>query len=538
MLDHTCIVRHIGHENTTAMKRKIVLWGTNEKDEKILVALHLKDKEGVVDLYTFDEEMATEDFYNAMLNQWRENVEVEMPEGHQVVQRPLNISDSILPDTVKVQRTDIIARAQTEWHFVVLSAKLYEMYRSELEDLSDTVENLKEYDNKIWTEMRNFWSKVQEQVNEKNLFRDHAATLKSKTNKMFDQLKTLKKDVEAKYEETSTQYKETILGELGDIESKIEKGLGLKPIFEELKQLQSRLRGMKFTKKDRDVVWNKVDAAFKVVKEKRFGDKGKGQAGSTNAVGRHQGRLDGLENAIQKMEKSISRDKEDQKYQNRKIETTDGQLEMQIRQAKIKMIDERVRSKEVKLEDMYKTRTELQSKVVKEKAKEQKREEMAKAKAAAEAKIAAEVKKSAEIVEASADKLEEAVAKVAEGKKAAPITPVVLPNDEGAPAEESKSAESKILEMPVQEVIIDNTEHTAEADQSSKAADDEEPKANKTEDSLLGAIGSTLGEALGGIEDALEDVMDTVKAVAEVVENKIEDAVEDIKERMNKEEEE
>ena len=55
------------------MKRKIVLWGTNEKDEKILVALHLQDKEGSVKLYTFDEQLATEDFYNKMLNQWREN---------------------------------------------------------------------------------------------------------------------------------------------------------------------------------------------------------------------------------------------------------------------------------------------------------------------------------------------------------------------------------------------------------------------------------------------------------------------------------
>ena len=48
------------------MKRKIVLWGTNEKDEKILVALHLQDKEGIVKLYTFNEQLATEEFYNKM----------------------------------------------------------------------------------------------------------------------------------------------------------------------------------------------------------------------------------------------------------------------------------------------------------------------------------------------------------------------------------------------------------------------------------------------------------------------------------------
>ena len=350
------------------MKRKIVLWGANEKDEKILVALHLQDKDGKVNLYTFNEEQATEAFYNKMLNEWREGVDVEFPEGHQVMERPLNMSDDILPESIKVDRTDIISRAKAEWHFVVLSAKLYEMYRTELEDLTDTVENLKQYDNKVWNEMRNFWSKVQEQVQDKNLFRDHASNLKSKTNKLFDKLKGMKKEVESMYEDNSTKYKATVMSELEEIEAKIEKGLGLKPIFEELKSLQSRLKGMKFTKKHRDQVWNKLDGAFKVVKEKRFGDKGQT---SNSAVGRLERRYEGLVKAITNMERSIKRDRDDQKFQDRKIATTDGQLEMQIRQAKLKMIEERVKSKEYKLEDMLKTRTELETRIAKEKVKEE-----------------------------------------------------------------------------------------------------------------------------------------------------------------------
>ena len=296
------------------MKRKIVLWGTNEKEEKILVALHLLDKEGKVNLYTFNENIATEEFYNQMLNQWREGVEVEFPEGHTLMERPLSISDSILPDEIKVDRPDIISRAQTEWHFVVLSSKLYQMYKSELEDLSETIENLREYDNKIWNEMRAFWSKVQEQVIEKNLFRDHAQSLKNKTNRLFDKLKELKKKVEEEYEANSAKHKENFMNELKEIEEKIEKGLGLKPIFEELKSLQNKLRGVKFTKNDRNTVWERLDAAFKVVKEKRFGDKGQ----SSSHLGRHQRRYDGLINAIAKMEKSIKRDKDDQKLQDRK----------------------------------------------------------------------------------------------------------------------------------------------------------------------------------------------------------------------------
>ena len=258
------------------MKRKIVLWGTNEKEEKILVALHLLDKEGKVNLYTFAAEIATEDFYNKMLNQWREGVEVEFPEGYNVMERPLSMTEGLLPEEIKVSRTDIITRAQTEWHFVVLSSKLYQMYKTELEDLQDTIENLKEYDNKVWNEMRNFWSKVQEQVIEKNLFREHSTSLKNTTNKLFDRLKELKKKVEAEFESKSKEHFDTAMSELQDIEDKVSKGLGLKPIFEDLKTLQSKLRSMKFTKKDRNQVWDRLDKAFKDVKEKRFGNQEQG----------------------------------------------------------------------------------------------------------------------------------------------------------------------------------------------------------------------------------------------------------------------
>lgn len=503
------------------MKRKIVLWGTNEKEEKILVALHLLDKEGKVNLYTFNENIATEEFYNSMLNQWREGAEIEFPEGHTVTERPLTVSDSILPDEIKVDRPDIITRAQTEWHFVVLSSKLYEMYRSELEDLTETIEGLKEYDNKIWNEMRTFWSKVQEQVIEKNLFRDHAHTLKNKTNKLFDHLKALKKKVEDQYESNSAKHKETIMAELQEIEDKIEKGLGLKPIFEELKTLQNKLRGIKFTKNDRNKIWERLDASFKIVKEKRFGDKGQNP---TSNVGRHQRRYDGLLSAISKMEKSIARDKDDQKFQDKKIATTHGQLEMQIRQAKIKMIDERVKSKELKLEDMYKTRKELEARIEKEKQKEEKRAKMEEAKAAAEAKIAEEMKKSAEANKGAADKLEEAAEKIKEGKKPSAkketvIPPVELPGAE--PIEMDESAKDK-----------ESNEAKAKEESSEKATDEKEGTEPEN-DTLVGAISATIGEALGGVSEALDDVVDTVKAVAEVVEDKIEDAVSSVKSSMD-----
>ena len=502
------------------MKRKIVLWGANEKDEKILVALELLDNENKVNLYTFNQDVATEEFYNSMLKEWRENKELVFP-AHQKTERQLSISEQILPENIKVDRPDIVSRAQAEWHFVVLSSKLYQMYKSEVEDLSETIESMMKYDNGVWNDLKNFWSKVQDQVYEKNLFREHASSLKSKTNELFDKLKSMKKELDKELNEVSGKHKETVMTELADIEARVEKGLGLKPIFEELKQLQTRIKNMDFNGKHRRQVWDKIDAAFKIVKEKRFG-----ASGSSNRVpeDRHSRRLNGLNEAISKMERSIKRDKDDQAWQAKRANNTDGQLEMQIRQAKIKMIDERVKSKEEKLADMLKTRIELEGRVEKEKAKAAKRAEQdainkAKAEAAnaAKAKIAADIVAKNEAMSGDTEKLEKAASQIAESKAKKVIAPVELPSEETAEKvdADSKTEEPKAADTNANDVKEEVAEAIANVEEKIE-------EVKEAASSIFDSIAITVG-------DAIEDVIDTVKAVAEVVEDKIEDAVANVK---------
>ncbi len=468
------------------MKTKLVLWGNNANDEKILIAMQLKPDNNMVDIWTFPEKVANDEFAKKMLNEWRNDAVVEFPAENTHIERELTIAESLLPDDIKTDRTDIIQRAQTEWHFIVLSSKLNEVYQTELGEIKERVDKLTTFDGEVWNELKGFWDKVLEQVRDRNLFREHINNLRDGTNSLFERLKALRSTLDEEFKAKSKDQYDTFQNNLAGIEKRIADGINLSNIFEELKDLQRKFKNTKMTRDHKSKIWEKLDSTFKVVKEKRFGPSANRESSPVDRINR---RYDGLLNAIEKMKKSIGRDQDDLVFENRKIASTDGQLEAQIRQAKIKMIEERIRSKEEKLGEMNNTKKELEERMKSLKQKEIKRQEKEKheqAKLAAKAKIKEEMQKRDLEMQNKKPELDKAAMAITGAAAIKATTSTPTPE---VKKEEVKEAVKK--EVP------------------------------KKEESLTEAIGVTVGETF-------EDVVDTVKAVAEVVGSKISNKVAEV----------
>lgn len=466
------------------MKNKIVIWAKDEADKKFLLAIELIEKENKVNIYKFPENVLSEEFNKQLNSDWKDDKEVVFVDGYETITKQLSVTDDLLPDGLLVEKPEVITRAKAEWHFVVLSSKLYELYSSEVADIKDKVDKMQEYSSSAWEEIKTFWDKVQGQVNERNLFREHANELRDATNSVFDKLKEARKALDNKFKEESKEQAAFFHEQVANLKEKIKSGNSLQPIFDELKNLQKKFTKVKFANEDRNKIWGKIDEAFKELKEKKYGKSASGGGdNSQSATSRLESRLSGLENAISRMKDSIDRDLKDKRTQSNQAENAGGQLEAQLRQARIGMIDERINSKQIKMKDMLETKTDLLKKIESEKARDEKRKLNEEIKAKVEEKKQ-EIKE--QIAEKTNDLDAEEAAKLAAAGAAI------------AASQAPKVKKSKI------------TKDTS--------LDEKESLADKIEDAFE--------DISDKVEDVVEDVVDKVKSVAAVAIDKLEDLVE------------
>lgn len=467
------------------MKNKIVVWGSNAENEKILIALELQAEDNKVLLYTFPESVATEEFFGKMMNEWKTGADIEFPAEHTVLERELSVTESLLPDDIKAEdRNGLIQRAQTEWHFAVLSSKLHQAYLQELADFKEKVEALQTYDAPLWDSLRGFWDKVQDQARDRNLFRNHADSLRDNINVLFEDMKKLRAKVQDEFMSTSQTVFDEFIAKLEDVEQRVAAGGSkMNAVFDDLKNLQRRYREAKMSNEHRNKLWDRLDKAFKKAKERRFGP----AANEGSLVERHERRIAGLRDAIRRMDDSVRRDEEELNFQKKKVAATEGQLEAQIRSAKIKMIEERVSSKREKLDEMNATRADVERQMNIAKEKETKRQEKD-----------ADRKKFEEAKAAAKQEIAEKIA-ATQGDAA---TPDEQPAEKAQSEDNAFDVAGKILGESIEDMM-----------------------------DTVKAVGKVLGKKAGDlIEDAVEKADDLIENIVE----KVEDAADAIVEKRDK----
>jgi len=399
------------------MKDNVVFWGSNAEDQKILAVLRLRAKEKKVDIWTFLKDKVDEDFVESLFADW-ENIDFEkFPEPASFEERDVSETD-LLPVDIKADQTDLIIRTEQDWQFKILSIRVAEMLLKDLEALRDQIKALNDYDKELWETAKVYNNKVMAHSSERTLSRGQTNELRVVVNECFELLKAKMAKDNERFKEESEANKKMAFEKINSIVEMAKNPAKAKDAFEELKKVQNHIKSIRLTKDGRNKVWSKLNDSFNEIKASR----------KNQFTNRLAGRINGLEKAIDKMQRSINYDTDSVDFHSRKSEHINAtKLEMQLRDAKIKMLKTTIDSKQVKLDDMLLTLDKLQKQLAKEsKATEEKAAKEAKVKEEKEAK--AKEKKEAKAAKAKEEKTTKVAgpppkADVAENNAAKPTAP-------------------------------------------------------------------------------------------------------------------
>ncbi len=338
------------------MKNNIVFWGADELDRRILVAARLRAKDNKVDFWTFPEKQVNAAFADKMFGDWEELEPSEFPEGYVHIERDISSSE-LLPENIKTDNTELVMRAEKEWFVKVLVQRLYEMLDAEVSALHEQVMSLTEYDKTLWDSCKNYWEKIMSHNQERNITRDQAIELRGKVNASFERLKGLLDNTNKAYEEEAQANFFQINKRLEEIKQELEKNPnGSRNVFNQLKQIQEEAKVLKLNRPNRNEIFNTLNELFESSKNI--------SRSSVNEKINH--RIAGLEDAIHKMQKSLDFDLRDVEYINKRNNSSSvSQLEFKLSKAKLDMLQHKIDSKKVKLDEMNKLLLDLKKEVQK-----------------------------------------------------------------------------------------------------------------------------------------------------------------------------
>lgn len=335
--------------------------GTTADDKQVLLAYELKEDEFKVNLYVTPKKALSAEDIAKLEKEWVEGGEFTFPEETSTINPNLN-AETILPDDIRSEETGKIRSKQNEWAYQLLTAKLWESYLHELEELKKRATELTQYDRQLFDEAKSFWERVLEHRKGRDISQEGLDKIKDDVNSIFEKLKTFRKTESAEFEAASAKLRDELVAKLDEIGKRADANANFKALIEELKALQQAARKNRYTKGDENTIRKAFDSIFQHVNDQRnhfFSDK-------------TASRIKGLTEVVQKMEASLARDKKDLEYLDKKTNSANiKSLELQLIKVKTNMLNEAIASKEEKLKDIRATLEKLQKQATRATKEEQ-----------------------------------------------------------------------------------------------------------------------------------------------------------------------
>lgn len=334
-------------------KNRFATKALNQKDEPILVALELNVNSMNIEVRYFLTATMKDDEIEDFIKKFSNGEEPSFPDNTTLENRSFT-EESLLPDNIKIEgKSGAIRQLQNEWSYLLLNAKLFEQFNAQLEDIKIKAAELKGFSSDLFDEAKEFWEKVLEYKKEREISQEKLTYFKEEINGVFDHLKKLKesllKEKDAASEKIRAEFKEVLAG----IDARLEEqGVRFNTIMDELKALQTKLRGEDIKRDIKNILFDDIQARYDRIKVRREEVLG----------GVNNSRIDGLTQALERMQKSLSIDVKDLEFNTKKLDHVNNKLELQLREAKINVLKDRIASKEEKIADIQKTLNKLNKK--------------------------------------------------------------------------------------------------------------------------------------------------------------------------------
>jgi uncharacterized coiled-coil protein SlyX len=331
-------------------KNRFATGGLNQKDEAIFVTLELNVNSMNIEVKHFTTSGMKDEEIDLILKKFVSGEEVEFP-ANTIIENRSFTEESLLPDNIKIEgKSGAIRQLQNEWSYLLLNAKLFEQFNAQLEDIKIKAAELKHFSSDIFDEAKEFWEKVLDYKKEREISQEKLAYFKEEINCVFDHLKKLKESLLREKDASSEKIRQEFSELLTSIDGRLkEQGVHFKSILEELKAMQSKLRGEDIKRDIKNILFDDIQSRYDLIKLRRNEVMG----------GVNNSRIDGLNLAIARMQKTLDMDKKDLDYNTKKLDHVNNKLELQLREAKIKVLKDRIASKEEKLADIQKTLQKL-----------------------------------------------------------------------------------------------------------------------------------------------------------------------------------